>query len=98
VDITTLPAPQLSTLQARLSQELEHLTTSHTRLKSAQQRFRECIKSIEGGVKGQRDGKKTTLILLLTHAEEWSVEKLEYGQSHLFRKMSRTKLGKRKKN
>lgn len=49
-------------------------------------------------MKGQRDGKKTTLILLLTHAEEWSVEKLEYGQSHLFRKMSRTKLGKRKKN
>lgn len=53
VNITTLPAAQLSTLQARLSQEIEHLSTSHTRLRSAQQRFRECIKSIEVGVQDQ---------------------------------------------
>ncbi|KKY23863.1 putative prefoldin subunit [Phaeomoniella chlamydospora] len=50
VDITSIPAPQLSQLQQRLSSELEHLTTSHTKLRSAQIRFRECIKSIETGV------------------------------------------------
>lgn len=55
VDITTLPATQLSALQARLSQEIEHLSTSHIRLRSAQQRFRECIKSIEG-VRAQQTG------------------------------------------
>src|SRR5436853_413106 len=42
VDILTLSAPQLSSLQSRLSQELEHLTTSYTRLRSAQARFRDC--------------------------------------------------------
>jgi hypothetical protein len=55
VDILTLSAPQLSSLQSRLSQELEHLTTSYTRLRSAQARFRDCIASIKTGVDKQAD-------------------------------------------
>ena len=57
VDIVTLSAPQLSSLQSRLSQELEHLTTSYTRLRSAQARFRDCIASIKTGVDKQADRK-----------------------------------------
>lgn len=58
VDLSTLTAQQLSQLQQRLSQELEHLTQSHTKLRLAQQKFRECIKSIETGVRDQEDGRK----------------------------------------
>jgi prefoldin alpha subunit len=56
VDILTLSAQQLSSLQSRLSQELEHLTTSYTRLRSAQARFRDCINSIKTGVSSQPQG------------------------------------------
>jgi prefoldin alpha subunit len=56
VDILTLSAAQLSSLQSRLSQELEHLTTSYTRLRSAQARFRDCINSVKTGVAGQTEG------------------------------------------
>ncbi|KAK2750341.1 subunit of tubulin prefoldin [Myotisia sp. PD_48] len=50
VDIATLTVPQLRSLQSRLSSELEHLTTSHTKLRSAQSKFRECIRSINDGI------------------------------------------------
>jgi prefoldin alpha subunit len=56
IDITTLSSQQLSSLQARLSQELEHLTSSHQRLRSAQSRFRDCIRSIQEGVIAQKKG------------------------------------------
>ena len=61
VDILTLSAPQLSSLQSRLSQEVEHLTTSYTRLRSAQARFRDCIASIRTGVDKQADRTSTPL-------------------------------------
>ncbi|EEP81096.1 conserved hypothetical protein [Uncinocarpus reesii 1704] len=50
VDITTLSVPQLRSLQTRLNTELEHLTTSHAKLRTAQSKFRECIRSINDGV------------------------------------------------
>ncbi|EER27962.1 Prefoldin subunit domain containing protein [Coccidioides posadasii C735 delta SOWgp] len=50
VDVTTLSVPQLRALQTRLSTELEHLTTSHAKLRTAQSKFRECIRSINDGV------------------------------------------------
>ncbi|KAL2407911.1 hypothetical protein ABEF95_014957 [Exophiala dermatitidis] len=56
VDITTLSVQQLSALQARLSQELEHLTTSYQRLRAAQARFKDCIRSIQQGVQGKSGG------------------------------------------
>jgi len=65
VDISTLTVQQLSALQARLSQELEHLSTSYQRLRAAQARFKDCIKSIQDGVQG-RSGETPLLIPLTT--------------------------------
>lgn len=56
LDLTTLPAQQLSALQQRLSQELEHLSTSYQRLRAAQSRFRDCIRSIQDGIQGKSGG------------------------------------------
>ncbi|ETI21096.1 hypothetical protein G647_07440 [Cladophialophora carrionii CBS 160.54] len=64
VDISTLSVQQISALQARLSQELEHLSTSYQRLRAAQARFRDCIKSIQDGVEGKSGG--TPLLIPLT--------------------------------
>jgi len=64
VDVSTLSVQQLSALQARLSQELEHLSTSYQRLRAAQSRFRDCIRSIQDGVLGKNGG--TPLLIPLT--------------------------------
>ncbi|EEH08284.1 prefoldin subunit 5 [Histoplasma capsulatum var. duboisii H88] len=50
IDLAALSAPQLRALQARLSSELEHLTSSHAKLRNAQSKFRDCIRSINDGV------------------------------------------------
>ncbi|KAI9790243.1 MAG: subunit of tubulin prefoldin [Peltula sp. TS41687] len=47
VDITNLTPTQLHGLKKQLDDELEHLTTSFARLRTAQAKFRECIKSIQ---------------------------------------------------
>ncbi|KEF54091.1 uncharacterized protein A1O9_09886 [Exophiala aquamarina CBS 119918] len=65
VDLNTLPAQQLSALQQRLSQELEHLSTSYQRLCAAQSRFRDCIRSIQDGIQG-KSGETPLLIPLTT--------------------------------
>ena len=52
VNINSLSSQQLRALQTRLSTELEHLTTSHTKLRAAQTRFRDCVRSINDGVVG----------------------------------------------
>lgn len=64
LDITTLPVQQLSQLQQRLSQELEHLSDSHARLRAAQARFKDCIRSIKDGVEGKDED--TPLLVPLT--------------------------------
>jgi prefoldin alpha subunit len=69
VDILTLSAAQLSSLQSRLSQELEHLTTSYTRLRSAQARFRDCINSVQTGVSGKPEGASLLELLLYCSAK-----------------------------
>lgn len=74
LDITTLPTAQLSQLQSRLSSELEHLSTSHARLRAAQTRFKDCIRSIADGVENKPAGtlhvhpniKLRTYLFLLT--------------------------------
>ncbi|ODH48327.1 prefoldin, alpha subunit [Paracoccidioides brasiliensis] len=50
VDLATLSTPQLRSLQSRLSSELEHLTSSHAKLRNAQSKFRDCIRSINDGI------------------------------------------------
>jgi prefoldin alpha subunit len=55
VDVNTLSVPQLRNLQTRLSSELEHLTNSHAKLRSAQSKFKDCIRTIGDGVTGRKD-------------------------------------------
>ncbi|OJI97465.1 hypothetical protein ASPVEDRAFT_36878 [Aspergillus versicolor CBS 583.65] len=52
VNINSLSSQQLRALQTRLSTELEHLTSSHAKLRAAQSRFRDCVRSINDGVIG----------------------------------------------
>ncbi|KAJ5691172.1 Prefoldin [Penicillium malachiteum] len=52
VNLASLSLPQLRSLQTRLTSELEHLTTSHAKLRAAQAKFRECVRSINDGVTG----------------------------------------------
>ncbi|PGH00153.1 prefoldin, alpha subunit [Blastomyces parvus] len=74
VDLATLSAPQLRTLQSRLSSELEHLTSSHTKLRNAQLKFRDCIRSINDGVAGPSgagasgDNKSDAILVPLTNS------------------------------
>ena len=42
-------------------QELEHLANSHARLRAAQARFRDCIRSIKDGVENKTTGKDSEL-------------------------------------
>ncbi|RVX74240.1 hypothetical protein B0A52_02072 [Exophiala mesophila] len=66
IDINSLPTQQLVALQQRLSQELEHLTSSFQRLRSAQSRFRDCIRSIQDGIQGKSG--ETPLLIPLTES------------------------------
>ncbi|KAJ5140145.1 hypothetical protein N7448_003553 [Penicillium atrosanguineum] len=54
VNLATLSVPQLRALQTRLTSELEHLTNSHAKLRAAQSRFRDCVRSINDGVTGSK--------------------------------------------
>ena len=54
VDVTTLSVPQLRSLQTRLNSELEQLTNSHAKLRAAQSKFRDCVRTINDGVVGKR--------------------------------------------
>jgi len=57
VDLASLSTQQLSQVKKQLDDELEHLTSSFTQLRAAQAKFRECLKSIEGGVASNVEGK-----------------------------------------
>ncbi|KAI6714009.1 hypothetical protein JHW43_003439 [Diplocarpon mali] len=57
VDLTSLSTQQLSQVKKQLDDEIEHLTNSHGQLRQAQAKFRECIRSIAGGVTPTLDGK-----------------------------------------
>lgn len=54
VDVTTLSVPQLRSLQSRLNSELEQLTNSHAKLRAAQSKFRDCVRTINDGVVGKK--------------------------------------------
>ncbi|KAI9051233.1 hypothetical protein LZ554_005334 [Drepanopeziza brunnea f. sp. 'monogermtubi'] len=57
LDLSTLTTQQLSQVKKQLDDEIEHLTNSHGQLRQAQAKFRECIRSIAGGVTPKLDGK-----------------------------------------
>ncbi|KAN0117629.1 Prefoldin alpha subunit [Hyaloscypha variabilis] len=57
IDLATLTTAQLSQVKKQLDDELEHLTNSFTQLRAAQAKFRECLRSIAGGVTPKVEGK-----------------------------------------
>lgn len=68
VNIASLSVPQLRALQSRLTSELEHLTNSHAKLRAAQSKFRDSIRSVNDGVIGSEkkgtDGRDEILVPL----------------------------------
>ncbi|EPS32261.1 hypothetical protein POX_d05575 [Penicillium oxalicum] len=68
VNLASLSVPQLRSVQTRLTSELEHLTSSHTKLRAAQAKFRDCVNSINDGVTGSAkkgtDGRDEILVPL----------------------------------
>ncbi|KYG43330.1 hypothetical protein M433DRAFT_362801 [Acidomyces richmondensis BFW] len=49
-DLASLSIPQLSQVKKQLDDEVQHLTSSYQNLRSAQQKFRDCISSVKNGV------------------------------------------------
>jgi len=56
IDLSSLTAQNLTAVKKQLDEELEHLTASFQKLRAAQARFRECIKSVKDGVETQSEG------------------------------------------
>ncbi|KAF2842111.1 Prefoldin alpha-like protein [Patellaria atrata CBS 101060] len=57
IDLTTLSAPQLTQLKKQLDDELQHLTTSFQSLRTAQSKFKDCLKSIAEGITAKSNSK-----------------------------------------
>ncbi|GAM87764.1 hypothetical protein ANO11243_057910 [Dothideomycetidae sp. 11243] len=66
VDITALPLSQLQQIKKQLDAEVSHLTSSYSSLRSAQAKFRDCVGSINTGVRGGTAGEKKSLLVPLT--------------------------------
>jgi prefoldin alpha subunit len=58
-----LSTQQLSQVKKQLDDELEHLTNSFSQLRAAQAKFRECLKSIAGGVNSKVDSEFTLFLV-----------------------------------
>ncbi|KAF3904328.1 hypothetical protein AA313_de0202567 [Arthrobotrys entomopaga] len=66
LDLSTLSIQNLSAVKKQLDEELEHLTSSFQKLRSAQSRFKECVKAIQNGVNPEMEGK--TILIPLTQS------------------------------
>ncbi|KAJ6259486.1 hypothetical protein Dda_5123 [Drechslerella dactyloides] len=66
VDLSTLSIQNLSAVKKQLDEELEHLTASFQKLRTAQAKFRECVKAIQNGVNPELEGK--TILVPLTQS------------------------------
>lgn len=75
VDLASLSTQQLSQVKKQLDDELEHLTNSFSQLRAAQAKFRECLKSIAGGVNSKVDSELPPLHLVLSGTENVGIEK-----------------------
>lgn len=62
VDLTTLSSQQLSQVKKQLDEEVQHLTNSYQNLRTAQQKFRDCIVSIKNGVANSVKGREENSI------------------------------------
>lgn len=52
IDLAALSTQQLSQVKKQLDDEVQHLTTSYSSLRSAQQKFRDCLLSVKTGISG----------------------------------------------
>ncbi|KAK4543690.1 hypothetical protein LTR36_005335 [Oleoguttula mirabilis] len=50
IDLGSLSTQQLSQVKKQLDEEVQHLTNSYQNLRTAQQKFRDCIASVKDGV------------------------------------------------
>ncbi|KAF3910172.1 hypothetical protein ABW21_db0200594 [Orbilia brochopaga] len=66
VDLSSLSIQNLSAVKKQLDEELEHLTASFQKLRTAQAKFRECVKAIQNGVNPELEGK--TILVPLTQS------------------------------
>ncbi|EWC43984.1 hypothetical protein DRE_01336 [Drechslerella stenobrocha 248] len=66
IDLSTLSIQNLSAVKKQLDEELEHLTASFQKLRTAQAKFRECVKAIQNGVNPDMEGK--TILVPLTQS------------------------------
>ncbi|EPS42913.1 hypothetical protein H072_3176 [Dactylellina haptotyla CBS 200.50] len=66
VDLSSLSIQNLSSVKKQLDEELEHLTASFQKLRTAQAKFRECVKAIQNGVNPEVEGK--TILIPLTQS------------------------------
>ncbi|TEY43122.1 hypothetical protein BOTCAL_0379g00040 [Botryotinia calthae] len=57
IDLTSLTTAQLTQVKKQLDDELEHLTSSFQQLRAAQNKLRECLRSISTGVGKTVEGK-----------------------------------------
>ncbi|KAI1821089.1 prefoldin [Xylaria intraflava] len=64
VNLDTLNAQQLTQVKNQLDQELEHLTSSFTQLQSAQAKFRDCLRCVQGGKSPALQENKPVLVPL----------------------------------
>ena len=63
IDIATVPTPQLSNIKNQLQQDVQHLSASFTQLRTAQAKFRDCVKSISDGVENKQEGEDALTII-----------------------------------
>ncbi|KAI9727513.1 MAG: subunit of tubulin prefoldin [Chrysothrix sp. TS-e1954] len=56
IDLSTLQPQQLAQVKKQLDEEMEHLNSSYTQLRSAQARFGDCVRSINEGVAKRAEG------------------------------------------
>lgn len=52
-----MSAPQLTQLKKQLDEEIAHLTNSHTQLRAAQAKFRDCIASLQKGLDNKNENR-----------------------------------------
>ncbi|KZF26311.1 Prefoldin alpha subunit [Xylona heveae TC161] len=57
VDLGSLSLQQLTAVKKQLDDELEHLTNSFAKLRAAQAKFGDCIRSIKAGISSSTPGK-----------------------------------------
>lgn len=57
IDLASLSAQQLTQVKKQFDDEVQHLSSSYQSLRGAQQKFRECVSTVDTGVAAATEGK-----------------------------------------